>query len=84
MPHSSALKYVPAIAVTVGKHEYQVGNNGSSKAKGQLSKCWLQENKVLQVFRKTSVSYLLIRHLRVRNVVKNVNISENLVSFVFS
>ena len=35
---------------------YCVGN----KAEGQISKRWLQENKVRQIFRKANISYPLI------------------------
>ena len=33
----------------------------SSQAKWQTSKQWLQENKVCQIFRKTNISYHMIR-----------------------
>ena len=49
------LKY--GFPLQVQRNTYFVGN----KAKGRISKQVSQENKVRQIFRKTNVSYLLIR-----------------------
>ena len=54
-----------------------VGN----RAKGRISKPVFQENKSSQIFRKTNISYPLIRH--VYQEVRNVRFSENLACFVF-
>ena len=43
-----------------------VGNN----AKEKISKWWLQENKAYQIFRKTNISYRLIR-IRMCKICKN-------------
>ena len=51
-----------------------VGN----RAKGRISKRVFQENKARQIFRKTNISYPLIR-----TQVRNVRFSENLTCFVF-
>ena len=55
-----------------------VGN----KAKGRISKRVFQENKARQIFRKTNISYSLIR-TRAYQGVRNVRFSENLACFVF-
>ena len=55
-----------------------VGN----KIKGWISKRVLQENKARQIFRKTNISYPLIR-TRTYQGVRNVCFSENLACFVF-
>ena len=47
-----------------------------NKAKGRISKRMFQENKARQIFRKTNISYPLIR-------TRNVRFSENLVRFLF-
>ena len=62
-----------------------VGN----KAKGQIWKRVFQENKAHQIFRKTNISYRLIRTLiRTRTCAyqgaRNVSFLENLTCFVFS
>ena len=54
-----------------------VGN----KATGRISKRVLKENKASQIFRKTNISYLLIRSRTHR--VRNVRFSENVASFAF-
>ena len=54
------------------------------KAKERISKRVLQENKARQIFRKTNVSYLLIRtRACVYQGIRNVRFSENLSCFVF-
>ena len=55
-----------------------VGN----KAKRRISKRVFQENKARQIFRKTNISYSLIR-TRAYQGVRNVRFSENLACFVF-
>ena len=65
-----------------GSWEYQkiVGN----KAKGRISKRVFQENKACQIFRKTNISYPLIRTRTCGyQGVRNVCFSENLACFVF-
>ena len=71
---------------TIGKRnkrytQFQfVGN----KAKGRMSKQVLRENKAGQIFRKTNISYPLIRTLACTyQEVRNVRFSENLACFVF-
>ena len=57
-----------------------VGN----KAKGQISKRVFQENKARQVFRRTNISYPLMRtRTYAYQRVRNVRFSENLARFVF-
>ena len=57
-----------------------VGN----KAKGQISKPVFQENKVRQIFPKTSISYHPIRaRTCAYQGVKNAGFSENSACFVF-
>ena len=57
-----------------------VGN----KAKGRILKQVFQENKALQIFRKTNISYPLIRtRTCAYQGVRNVRFSENLACFVF-
>ena len=57
-----------------------VGN----KAKGRISKQMLQENKARQIFRKTNISYPLIRtRMCTYQGVRNVQFSKNLACFVF-
>ena len=57
-----------------------VGN----KAKAWISKRVLQENKARQVFRKTDISYPLIRSCTCAyQGVRNVRFSENLTCFAF-
>ena len=55
-----------------------VGN----KAKARISKQVFQENKPRQIFRKTNVSYPLIRPCAYQGV-RNIHFSENLTCFVF-
>ena len=57
---------------------YFVGN----KAKWWISKRVFQENKARQIFRKTNISYPLIR-TRAYQGIRNVRFSENLACFVF-
>ena len=57
-----------------------VGN----KVKGRVSKRVFQENKARQIFRKTNISYPLIRtRTCAYQGVRNVPFSENLTCFVF-
>ena len=61
---------------------YFVGN----KTKGRISKRSLQENNACHFFRKTNISYPLIRTPTLRETpteVRNVRFSENLACFVF-
>ena len=55
-----------------------VGN----KIKGRISKRVFHENKARQIFRKTNISYPLIRTCAYQGV-RNVRFSENLACFVF-
>ena len=56
----------------------------SNKAKGRKSKRVFQENKARQIFRKTNISYPLIRtRTCTYQGVENVRFSENLACFVF-
>ena len=57
----------------------------SNKAKGRILKRVLQENKARQIFRKTNISFPLIRtRMCVYQGVRNVCFSENLARFVFA
>ena len=57
-----------------------VGN----KAKRRISKRMLQENKACQIFRKTNMSYPLIRtRACAYQGVRNICFSENLSCFIF-
>ena len=59
-------------------------NVDGNKAKGRISKRLFQESKARQIFRKTNISYPLIRtRTCVYQGVRNVRLSENLVCFVF-
>ena len=59
-------------------------NFAGNKAKGQILKLVFQENKAHQIYRKTNISYLLIRtRTCAYQGVKNVRSSENLTFFVF-
>ena len=54
------------------------------KAKGRISKRMFQESKPRQIFRKTNISYSLIRtRTCAYQGVRNVRFSENLACFVF-
>ena len=54
------------------------------KGKGRISKRLFQENKARQIFRKTNISYPLIRtRTCAYQGVRNVRFSENLMCFVF-
>ena len=56
----------------------------SNKPKARISKPVFQENKAHQIFRKTNISYSLIRRRRCAyQGLRNVCFSENAVSFVF-
>ena len=56
----------------------------SKKAKGRISKWVFQENKACQIFRKTNISYPLIRtRTCAYQGVRNVSFLENLACFVF-
>ena len=64
----------------LGCHHEIVGN----KAKGHISKRVFQENKARQIFRKTNISYPLIRtRTCAYQGVRNVRFSKNLACFVF-
>ena len=55
-----------------------------NKAKVRISKQVFQENKARQIFRKTIISYPLIRtYARAYQGVRDVHFSENLACFVF-
>ena len=57
---------------------------GNKAKKGQISKRVFQENKAHQIFRKTNISYPLIRtRTCAYQGVRNVRFSENLTCFVF-
>ena len=59
-------------------------NYVSNKAKGRIRKRLFQENKVRQIFRKTNISYPLIRTRTCAcQGIRNVCFSENLTCFVF-
>ena len=68
------------IKETMSLEQQIVGN----KAKGRISKRVFQENKAHQIFRKTNISYPLIRRRTCAyQGVRNVRFSENLACFVF-
>ena len=59
-------------------------NVDGNKAKGRISKRLFQESKPRQIFRKTNISYPLIRTRRCAyQGVRNVRFSGNLACFVF-
>ena len=59
---------------------HSVGN----KTKGWISKRVFQENKARPIFRKTNISYPVIRtRTRTYQGLRNVRFSENLACFVF-
>ena len=67
-------------------------HNVGNKAKGRISKRVFQENKARQIFQKTNISYLLIRHISFPLIrtcmyayqgVRHYRFSENLECFVF-
>ena len=61
-----------------------IWNHIAGKAKGRISKRVLQENKALQIFRKTDISYPLIRtRTYAYQGVRNISFSENLACYVF-
>ena len=63
-----------------GQYSQVVGN----KTKGRISKRVFQENKARQIFRKTNISYPLIRtRTCAYQGVRNVCFLENLACFVF-
>ena len=65
---------------TMSLEQQIVGN----KAKGRISKRMFQENKARQIFRKTNISYPLIRtRTCAYQGVRNVRFSENLACVVF-
>ena len=70
-----------------GLHEGAVSNDlhiVGNKAKEWISKRVFQENKARQIFRKTNISYPLIRtRTCAYQGVRNVCFSENLTCFVF-
>ena len=56
----------------------------ANKVKGRISKRVFQENKARQIFRKTNISYPLIRTPACAyQGVRNVRFSENFARFVF-
>ena len=60
-----------------------VGKFVGNKAKRRISKRVFPENKACQIFRKTNISYPLIRTCtRTYQGVRNFHFSENLVCFV--
>ena len=64
------------------RKNYQLVGN---KPKGQISKRMFQENKACQIFRKTNISYPLIRtRTYVYQGVRNVRFPENLAYFASS
>ena len=68
----------------VSHSHYLTASLVGNKAKGRISKQVFQENKARQIFRKTNISYLLIRtRTCAYQGVRNVRFSENLVCFVF-
>ena len=55
-----------------------------NKAKVQISRWRQQENKARQIFRKTNISYPLMRtRTCVYQGIRNLRFSENLASFIF-
>ena len=61
-----------------------LANIVGNKVKGRISKLVFQENKARQIFRKTNISYLLIRtRTCAYQGVRNVRFSENLACFIF-
>ena len=88
------LKYVSLVTCTkdqelqtvllLQSHSNQTWFLVGNKAKGWLSKRVLQENKARQIFRKTNISYPLIRtRTCAYQGVRNVSFLENLACFVF-
>ena len=68
----------------VSHSHYLTASLVGNKAKGRISKQVFQENKARQIFRKTNISYLLIRtRTCAYQGVRNVRFSENLACFVF-
>ena len=66
------------------KSTMEILEHVGNKAKGRISKRVFQENKARQIFRKTNISYPLIRtRTCAYQGVRNVRFSENLASFVF-
>ena len=66
------------------KSTMEILEHFGNKAKGQISKRVFQENKACQIFRKTNISYPLIRtRMCAYQGGRNVRFSENLASFVF-
>ena len=66
------------------KQRYIEARIVSNKAKKRISKRVFQENKARQIFRKTNVSYLLIRtRMCAYQGVRKVRFLENLTRFVF-
>ena len=66
------------------RHVLRRCQNVGNKTKGRISKRVFQENKARQIFRKTNISYPLIRiRARAYQRVRNVRFSENLACFVF-
>ena len=61
-----------------------IWNHIAGKAKGRISKRVFQENKARQIFRKTDISYPLIRtRTYAYQGVRNIRFSENLACYVF-
>ena len=56
---------------------------GFNKVKGRISKLVFQENKARQIFRKTNISYPLVRKRTCTYQGVNVRFSGNLAYFVF-
>ena len=74
---SSGIEYV---STRLFSHDGFVGNN----ALGRISKRVFQENKARRIFRKTNISYPLIRTCTCANQeVRNIRFSEDSTCFVF-
>ena len=68
------------------KHErfiYKVSHFAGNKTQERISKQWLQENKAHQIFRKTNISYPLIRTRCAYQGIRNVSFSENMACLFF-
>ena len=66
------------------KNIFKVGELVRTKAKERISKQVFQESKARQIFRKTNISYLLIRtRTCAYQEIRNFHFLENLACFVF-
>ena len=76
---SSFQKYINFV-----EHRLKFSHFVSNKAKERISKRVFQESKARQIFRKTNISYPLIRtRMCAYQGVRNVRFSENLACFAF-